>query len=255
MSHVRNFLTNLAATCNVDRAEGDVGLPEILVPIVALLLLMAVCKVPVMSRVSGGEDKAESTELIAQKTYAPYLHKYAELALRKRNARYLEWGPGTSSTIALQYFAPKNGYLIEHDPQWVLYHTRHILVPYPQVHFFLLSKFSRQFKWRERCDYSDLPRTWGKKFDLIMIDGKNRPQCLATAAAIVKPGGWVILHDSFREEYHPAVHEHFDVVDGGLRPGQNPEDPDEKEGTAVLQVKKKPVSIWSKIKTQWRLTQ
>lgn len=42
-------------------------------------------------------------------------------------------------------------------------------------------------------------------FDFIVIDGRARPACLKHAIAKVKPGGYIVLDDSDRERYHPAL--------------------------------------------------
>jgi hypothetical protein len=54
-------------------------------------------------------------------------------------------------------------------------------------------------------------------YDLIFVDGRSRFDCLMTAMQLVKPDGVVMLHDSHRNNYHPAVkafpyHRHFKEI-------------------------------------------
>lgn len=42
-------------------------------------------------------------------------------------------------------------------------------------------------------------------FDLIFIDGQERPACLAASYDLLAPGGVVFLHDSQRTEYEKAM--------------------------------------------------
>lgn len=46
-------------------------------------------------------------------------------------------------------------------------------------------------------------------FDLVIVDGRNRAACIANAAAKVKPGGWLVLDNSEREQYQAAIVAHL----------------------------------------------
>jgi predicted O-methyltransferase YrrM len=43
-----------------------------------------------------------------------------------------------------------------------------------------------------------------ESFDLVLIDGRERVQCVEHALPRLKDGGWVVLDDSDRERYAPA---------------------------------------------------
>ena len=45
----------------------------------------------------------------------------------------------------------------------------------------------------------------GSGFDLVLVDGRARPDCLALAAARLRPGGYLVLDDSQRARYRAAV--------------------------------------------------
>lgn len=53
-------------------------------------------------------------------------------------------------------------------------------------------------------NYATIPLTYGRKFDLILIDGRRRNECLLVARELLAPGGVVILHDAHRERYEPG---------------------------------------------------
>ncbi len=42
-------------------------------------------------------------------------------------------------------------------------------------------------------------------FDLILVDGRARPSCLAHAAPKVRPGGWLVLDNAERPHYQRAA--------------------------------------------------
>lgn len=67
-------------------------------------------------------------------------------------------------------------------------------------------------------DYAD------RSFDLVSVDGRARPSCVAAALSKVRPGGWMLLDNSDRPAYR-AAHEllaPFPRLDiGGLTPYTN----------------------------------
>lgn len=61
-------------------------------------------------------------------------------------------------------------------------------------------------------EYINFPGTLDIEFDVIIVDGRKRGECLELASELLAPDGVAILHDAEREEYHPAF-QHF--VNGG----------------------------------------
>jgi len=53
-------------------------------------------------------------------------------------------------------------------------------------------------------EYVAYPATLGKKYDVILVDGRKRRRCLLEASKLLKPGGVVLLHDARRTYYHSA---------------------------------------------------
>lgn len=61
-------------------------------------------------------------------------------------------------------------------------------------------------------EYVNYPSTLGVKFNLILIDGRRRRECLETASRLVAGTGVVVLHDAERSE-HGSAFVHYQ--DGG----------------------------------------
>src|SRR3989344_1471109 len=53
-------------------------------------------------------------------------------------------------------------------------------------------------------EYVAYPATLGKKYDVILVDGRKRRRCLLEASKMLKPGGVVLLHDARRAHYHSS---------------------------------------------------
>lgn len=53
--------------------------------------------------------------------------------------------------------------------------------------------------------YSHMPNTTGKQYDMIIVDGRDRVNCCKNALPALKPNGVLVLDDSEREVYQPAV--------------------------------------------------
>ncbi len=52
------------------------------------------------------------------------------------------------------------------------------------------------------------PSGLGRRFDIILVDGRKRRRCLIEAASLLKEGGVAVLHDAQRTYYHCAF-EHY----------------------------------------------
>jgi hypothetical protein len=53
--------------------------------------------------------------------------------------------------------------------------------------------------------YVEMPRRIGVSFDIAIIDGRKRRRCLAVAAEVLVAGGYVLLHDAWRNYYQPGM--------------------------------------------------
>jgi len=53
--------------------------------------------------------------------------------------------------------------------------------------------------------YAEAILDYAEPFDLISVDGRNRAGCLCCAVGMVKPGGYLVLDNSEREQYQDAM--------------------------------------------------
>jgi hypothetical protein len=64
-------------------------------------------------------------------------------------------------------------------------------------------------------DYVGLPASLGRRFDIIVVDGRKRRRCLLEASRLLTDRGIVILHDAWRSYYQCA----FEAYAFGTRVG------------------------------------
>ncbi|MBO9517035.1 MAG: class I SAM-dependent methyltransferase [Porphyrobacter sp.] len=110
------------------------------------------------------------------------------------NARVFEYGAGASSA----WLAARSGELVsvEHDAGW------HVLIS-P-----LIGTFSNAVVWHRDLageGYIGAIGEAGGLFDLIVIDGRRRVECLARAIPHLKPGGIILFDDSGRKRYRADI--------------------------------------------------
>jgi SAM-dependent methyltransferase len=121
----------------------------------------------------------------------------------------LEWGSG-GSTVYFTKFLRDQGisYVwtsIEYNKNW--YERIFDKVKGDQdVRLKLFDVGNTELKQRlvPMDEYVSYPSTLGKKYDLILVDGRKRRRCLLEASRLLKPGGTVLLHDARRTYYHCA---------------------------------------------------
>ena len=54
-------------------------------------------------------------------------------------------------------------------------------------------------------EYINFPKSLGRKYDVIFIDGEKRVECMKIAVGLSKPEGTIILHDAKRPEYKEGI--------------------------------------------------
>jgi hypothetical protein len=54
-------------------------------------------------------------------------------------------------------------------------------------------------------DYVRLPSLLGRRFDLVIVDGRKRRRCLLEAAEMLSEQGMTVLHDAWRSHYECAL--------------------------------------------------
>lgn len=148
-------------------------------------------------------------------------------------ARVLEWGAGGSTRELLASCAFIRRYVsIEHDPHWHARVRERVRDPRLELHLVEASepepkivrgtRAEREARsaWRSRAEtdpelmraYIQRPLGLGAngeppEFDLVLIDGRARSQCVGVGAKLLRPGGVLVVHDAQRPEYHAALRE------------------------------------------------
>ncbi len=134
---------------------------------------------------------------------------FVERWLQGRNeARVFEYGSG-ASTVWLARRAP-TVYSVEHDAGFasvlrpllpdpsVLIQCEARADPTPQVP-------SRKEPNREFFEYVHAIDEVSGDFDLVVVDGRARIACVQMAMGRLKPGGLILLDDSWRREYREGL--------------------------------------------------
>ena len=124
-----------------------------------------------------------------------------------------EYGTGNSTL----YFASRVQQIIsvEHDQRW--YDKYHPVLP-NNVH----SKFIEVDSIK--VDYSQAAKNAGIRFDILVIDGRKRKECLMNSIDALSPGGIIILDDAERTEYEMGIRYLFEnyfrmIPFWGIAPG------------------------------------
>lgn len=150
-------------------------------------------------------------------------------ALGGGQAVAFEYGPG-ASTVWLAKRCRKV-YSVEHDARWIST-IRSLCAGHSNIELIFVDPIrddkekefgSRRGKWKNFSfkDYVDAINGVSEEFDLIAVDGRSRKACLLSAVARLKDDGIIVLDDSRRERYGPAIRtsalrtKRF----GGLAPG------------------------------------
>ena len=133
-----------------------------------------------------------------------------ELLKNLQPKQCLEWGSGYS-TIYFTKFLPtdSNWLAIEHASEWAkrinsLNKNSRIKIKFVPPNRFPWTDDNNDGSYSDLMDYIEYPKD-AAPFDFILIDGRSRIACLERAIEWISDKGVVVLHDSNREFYHPAL--------------------------------------------------
>jgi hypothetical protein len=137
-------------------------------------------------------------------------HRERIFSFLRPGARMLEWGAG-GSTVWFANHLPAGATLtsVEHDPKW-FQAVQERLGSVPNVRL-LLREATGRLGANATIEEED-PRHLqsfihavdGEEFDVIVVDGNARGDCLRQAQSLLAPGGVVLLHDAQRAWYDDA---------------------------------------------------
>jgi hypothetical protein len=118
---------------------------------------------------------------------------------RLKSTHYLfEYGSGNSTL----YYAKKVKFVatVEHDQNWFL-KFKHSIPNNVLFHYEPLEVGGKY------CDYANIiSHIIKKKFDIIVIDGRDRINCIKKCISALSEAGVIILDDSERTEYYEGVY-------------------------------------------------
>ena len=103
-----------------------------------------------------------------------------------------EYGSGSSTLFYAKRV--KRVVSVEHDEAWF----NKIVKSKPQNAEMIFSKLERG------GEYSKKAATLGEKFDIIIVDGRDRVNCCINSIHALTPTGVIILDDSERKDYEEA---------------------------------------------------
>ena len=89
-------------------------------------------------------------------------------------------------------------YSVEHDQYWFTEYRKRY-AGYRGVTIFYLPVMAEYFEKPAKL------AARGGLFDLVMVDGTERVECLFVANRVLKPEGYIVLHDADRDEYKPGL--------------------------------------------------
>ena len=106
--------------------------------------------------------------------------------------KIFEFGSGSSTLFYAKRV--KRVVSVEHDEAWF----NKIVQSKPQNAEMIFSKLERG------GEYSKKAVATGEKFDMIIVDGRDRVNCCKSSIAALAPAGVIVLDDSERKDYEEA---------------------------------------------------
>lgn len=132
-----------------------------------------------------------------------------EIILNLKPINVLEWGSGYSTVYFPRFTSEKSNWLaIEHDKKWfkiIEKKVRRATIKFISPNDKNYNKKKGDGTYREFRNYIEYPKTLKKKYDLIIVDGRAREECLKVAIKLLNKNGVIILHDANRKKYYSKL--------------------------------------------------
>ncbi|MEQ9266284.1 MAG: hypothetical protein RLN81_13730 [Balneolaceae bacterium] len=169
-----------------------------------------------------------------------------DLILNLKPKASLEWGAGSGTEFFTNYISEDCKWIsVEHNQEWaesvsernkkpnvsiVFKGPNH--EPTPGIYYGLVDYRINDGTYEDFKDYIEYPSEHAP-YDLILIDGRARTQCLTKSVDLLSKKGIVILHDANRVQYHEGFKHYQQGVlftdqresSGGIWIGTNSETP------------------------------
>lgn len=163
----------------------------------------------------GSVHRAAPVPAKGSETYPPFMNELeiaamnVALGLYCAPVRALEWGSGSSTVYFPARLKSGSEWLsVEHNAVWA--EKVRGFIAASETHGIEVIHVPCSGNW---CDedgdgsydefraYINFPTTLGKKFKLILVDGRARADCLQTGWRLLDEAGLMILHDAQRTSY------------------------------------------------------
>ncbi len=168
------------------------------------------------SRLSPALSQADNNKL---KDLTPFMNEYEIKSvlccfnLFKNSVKVLEWGSGDSTVyFPSKLLSASTWDSVEHNPEWAA-RTRALIEGYDnpniRVHFVGCNKGYQEGiddgDFDTFRDYILFPTELGKRFQIILVDGRARAECMQIGWMLLEDKGVMVLHDAQRFEYNRGV--------------------------------------------------
>ncbi|WP_017260158.1 hypothetical protein [Pedobacter arcticus] len=111
----------------------------------------------------------------------------------KKEQSVFEFGSGNSTWFYAQHVGLVTS--VEHDQDWY----NKIVASKPANSNMIFCAL------KEGGEYCKKPVSLGQKFDIIIVDGRDRVNCCKEAVNALTNTGVIVLDDSYRTEYKPGI--------------------------------------------------
>lgn len=137
----------------------------------------------------------------------------ALLGINKKHIDVLEWGAGGSTKyytdLLHEHGKTFNWLAIEYNKKWFDKISKWDLKKGVELRLFDYGCWHRdEMRQLDINEYVEYPSTINRKWDLIFIDGRKRRRCLIESLKLLKPNGFILLHDAQRD-YYKCAYKHF----------------------------------------------
>jgi hypothetical protein len=122
-------------------------------------------------------------------SFIDYFLNLPEVQTRFKDLDFFEYGAGNSTIFFARFF--KTVTSVEHNRRWVDEVKKNI----PKNAKVIYKKLDIS------GEYSKAIRNTGKKYDMVLVDGRDRMNCLKQASKCLTPHGILLLDNSERDHY------------------------------------------------------
>lgn len=144
----------------------------------------------------------------------------------------LEYGCGGSTIHFCNYVTEY--YSIEHNSEWYskilkvakpntkMYHIdrNHITPEKNRIRAKNWNELDASSRSKDFKDYIHFPQTLNKIFDVVLVDGRARPECAKFIFDYLKDDGILFIHDYWNRPPYHVVEEKYKVIDA-VKNGQS----------------------------------